>query len=171
MHRKGKALAKTNGPPADTMLVSHSLPTHLQESLAQEQNMFAAGSAQSSISTPNHICCLRGSAPAVSLSNWEQQLCGIRLIEMLCKYPSSSSRLRQQLASTGLDSDSNICEPGVLDEAIVPTDLNLLYTQDLRQIVDQNLPKGVKFTMIAGSPLSLLDLVLPYARPLQPCHP
>lgn len=82
---------------------------------------------------------------------------------MLCKSPSSSSRLRQQLASTGLDSDSNIREPGVLDEAIVPTDLNLLYTQDLREIVDQNLPKGVKFTMIAGSPLSPLDLVLPYA--------
>ena len=80
-----------------------------------------------------------------------------------------SYRLSQQLACTGVDSD-NIREPGILYDAIVPTDLNLLYAQDLREIVDQNLPKGVKFTMIAGSPLSLVDLVLTYAEVQHTCH-
>lgn len=39
---------------------------------------------------------------------------------------------------------------GALDEAIVPADLNLIFAQDLRMILNKQLPRSVKFTMIAG---------------------
>ena len=72
--------------------------------------------------------------------------------------PSSGSRLRQQLAYAGVDPDDEDHQYGVLDEAIVPADLDLLYAQDLREILDKYLPEGVKFTMIAGNSHSLLEL-------------
>ena len=41
-----------------------------------------------------------------------------------------------------------------MDEAIVPSDLNLIYAQELRDIAN-NVKYGVKFTMVAGKPLFL----------------
>ena len=37
-----------------------------------------------------------------------------------------------------------------LDEAIVPTDLNLMYAQDLREIANIHVRHDVRFTVIAG---------------------
>lgn len=90
---------------------------------------------------------------------------------MLITCPSSACELRQQFAYAGVDPDNEDHQSGVLDEAIVPTDLNLLYAQDLREILDKYLPERVKFTMIAGNPLVLLELDLPYPGLLHICHP
>ena len=80
-------------------------------------------------------------------------------------------QVEQQLAYAGVDPDNEDHQSGVLDEAIVPTDLNLLYAQDLRELLDKYLPERVKFTMIAGNPLTLLELDLPYPGLSHICLP
>ena len=53
------------------------------------------------------------------------------------------------------DSEPHSDGDGEFDEAIVPSDLNLIYAKDLRDIVNENLKPGVKFTMISGMLLCL----------------
>ena len=41
--------------------------------------------------------------------------------------------------------------PNLEDEAICPTDMNLIYNEDFRALVNEYLQEGAYFTLIAGS--------------------
>ena len=56
--------------------------------------------------------------------------------------------------------DKHGTEAERIDEAIVPADLNLIYAQDLRAIINEYLPQHSRFTMIAGKSSFMLPLPL-----------
>ena len=77
----------------------------------------------------------------------------------VCFFTSTTQGVLPACAAVDPNS-SHPYRPNIEDEAICPTDMNLIYNEDFRALVNENLAEGAFFTLIAGDAMLRTIFVL-----------